>query len=469
MSYRSLRVALGFAGVFIAVQANATATPAEAAKLCKELTCVGAEAGANKAGTIPEWTGPKNFTDAQKKYTPKDLEDLRKNHPEKLEKTLEEQAGAEAVKLIVEITAANMAQHADKLTEGQKSMFKAYPDYKMRVYKTIRTGFYPDEIYKATAANAISASLEGTDIVKGAKLGFPFPIPKSGAEIIQNHKMKYRGSAAKRFNNQAIVKADGSFTITKLTEDVKFKYANLLEPPSADNNVLLYYLSETISPPRVAGQMTLAHELMGKEAGRLAWIYTPGLGRVNRAPDVGYDNPAVGTDNEQYFDQIDVFNGALDRYNWKLIGKKEIYIPYNSYLINSPKLKYKDILRPFHLNQDYARYELHRVWVVEATLKPGTRHNFARRVFYVDEDSWSIAAEDCYDSRSLLWKVQEAHLITAPFVPTVTGVPEVIYDLQSKRYFTTAMVNEDSITDFKINFPDSYFDPNSLKRKARGK
>ena len=459
------------AAALISSTALATATPEEAAKLCKELTCVGAEAGPNKDGTIPKWTGPANFTEEQKHYTPADLEKLRKGDPQQIEDLLKKQAGADAQKIQVTITAQNMQQYAAKLTDGQKAMFKAYPDYKMNVYPSYRTGFYPDEIYKWTATNAVKAHLEGTDGVKDAHLGFPFPIPKSGAEPIWNHKMKFRGSAARRFNNQAIVKPDGSYTITKLTEDVKFKYGNLADPPKpGDPPIMLYYLSETISPPRVAGTLTLVHETADQTVGgRAAWIYSPGLGRVARAPDVGYDNPAVGTDNEQYNDQVDVFNGSLDRYNWKLLGKQEKYIPYNSYLINSPRVKYKDIIRPLHINQDLARYELHRVWVVEATLKPGLRHNFARRVFYLDEDSWSIAAVDCYDGRNQMWKVQEAHLLTAPFVPTVTGVPEIIYDLQSKRYFTTAMVNEDAITDFKISFPDSYFDPAALKRKARGK
>ncbi|TXI79303.1 MAG: DUF1329 domain-containing protein, partial [Cupriavidus sp.] len=130
---------------------------------------------------------------------------------------------------------------------------------------------------------------------------------------------------------------------------------------------------------------------------------------------------------------------------------------------------YKDILTPFNVNPEYARYELHRVWVVEATLKPGMRHNFAKRVFYVDEDSWAIAAEDCYDGRGTLWKVQEAHLLTAPFIPTVTGIPELIYDLQSHRYFATTMINEDATTDFEQKFEDSYFDPANLKRKARSR
>ncbi|HEX4896568.1 MAG TPA: DUF1329 domain-containing protein, partial [Solimonas sp.] len=430
----------------VAGAAQATATAEEAAKLGKELTPVGAIRAGNKDGTIPEWTGIKNFPEATRTMTRAKLEDLRKNKPDQLETMFKGTMTPELLKPQFTITKANMAQYADKLSEGQKAMLSKYPNYKIPVYRTVRTAYFAPVIEQATIANATSASLEGTDSVKGAKLGFPFPIPKSGAEVIWNHKLKYKGDAAKRYNNQAIVKSDGSYTITKLTEEVKFKYANVKDP--GDGKLLAYYLSETISPPRVAGQLTLVHETADQSSGgRLAWIFSPGLGRVNRAPDVGYDNPSVGTDNEQYNDQIDVFNGALDRYNWKLVGRKEMYIPYNSYQINSPKVKYKDILKGFHINQDLARYELHRVWVVEATLKQGLRHNFAKRVFYVDEDSWSISSVDCYDGRGTLWKVQEAHLLVAPFIPTTTGVPELIYDLQSNRYFATALANEDAITD----------------------
>ncbi|WP_043112880.1 DUF1329 domain-containing protein [Solimonas flava] len=457
--------------VTVNASAWATATPDEAAHLGQDLTPVGAIRQGNADGSIPDWTGEKNFPEETKHYTRAQLEDLRKNKPDELEAKFKGTMAPDYLKPVVTITAANMAQYADQLTEGHKALLKKYPTYKMNVYKSVRTAFYPDAIYKATIDNATRASLEGTDTIRNARLGFPFPIPKSGAEVVWNHKLKYKGSAARRFNNQAIVKPDGSYIITKIVEDVKFKYANLEEPGDTNTQKLLaYYLSTVVSPPRVAGQITLVHETLDQSTGgRLAWIYSPGLGRVNRAPDVGYDNPAVGTDNEQYNDQIDVFNGALDRYTWKLVGRKEMYIPYNSYQINSPKVKYADILRPHHINQDLARYELHRVWVVDATLKPGMRHNFARRTFYIDEDSWAIAAEDCYDGRGQLWKVQEAHLLTVPFIPTTTGIPELIYDLQSTRYFATTLANEDAITDFEIRFPDSYFDPANLKRKARSR
>lgn len=369
------------------------------------------------------------------------------------------------------ITRANLAKYQHLLTEGHRAMFATYPDYKMVVFPTYRNAFFPDEILKATVENATRASLTGTDDVQGAELGFPFPIPKTGAEPLWNHKLKFRGSAVKRFNNQAIVKPDGSYKISKLVEDVKFKYANLKEPAEIrKGGIFAYYLQEVMSPPRVAGQIILVHETAGGAGNtRVAYIYSPGLGRVNRAPDVGYDNPSIGSDGEQFNDQVDVFNGAQDRFDWKLIGKKELLIPYNAWVLNSPTFKYKDIIRPGHINQDLARYELHRVWVVEATLKKGQRHRFGKRRFYLDEDSWSIAVVDCYDTRGELWKVQEAHLLSIPFIPTVSGIPETIYDLQSKRYFVTTMTNEDAISDFEVKYSDDLFTPGALQRKARGK
>lgn len=386
-------------------------------------------------------------------------------------RTPEAKTALDSIEPLYVITQANLAQHQDKLSEGHKGLFKTYPDYKMVVYPSFRNAFFPDEILQATMANASRATLTGTDEIKGAELGFPFPIPGSGAEAIWNHKLKFRGSAVKRYNNQAIVKPDGTYKISKLVEDVKFKYANLKESAEIRaGGLFAYYLQEVLEPPRQAGQVILVHETAGN-AGltRNAWIYSPGIARVNRAPDVGYDNPSIGSDGEQFNDQIDIFNGALDRYDWKLVGKKEVLIPYNSWMLNSPTFKYADLIRPGHLNQDLARYELHRVWVVEATLKSGQRHRFGKRTFYLDEDSWSIALVDCYDNRGELWKVQEAHLLTIPFIPTVSGVPETIYDLQSKRYFVTTLTNEDAISDFEVEYQDSMFTPGALQKKARTK
>jgi len=499
---------------------SAKVSQEEADKLGNELTPVGANPEGNADGTIPAWQGEAVWPDEVKNFTHSALEEVRQGivkyqeeNPnlnllsdlKDIEQAIFDQESYRALlgsvvkkvekdtgqkidqdKLDPEkmaeqydtsqffpkftITHDNLDQYKDKLSAGHKQLFESYDDYKMIVYPTVRGAYYPEEIYEATKKNATRATLEGTDGVDGARVGFPYPIPKNGAQAIWNHKLKFRGSAAKRYNDQAVVDADGSAEITKVVEDVGFEYGNLNKSgEERDHNMIAFYLQETIAPPRVAGQFTLVHEIFGKgTSGRNAWIYNPGLGRVNRAPDVGYDNPSIGSDNLQFNDQVNMFNGSLSRYNWKLIGKKEMYIPYNSLLMNNPIAKYKeDFVQEGHTNQNLARYELHRVWVVEATLRDGVRHQFAKRRYYIDEDSWGIVMVDNYDNRGELWRFQEGHALTAPFIPTTTTAPETIYDLQSGRYFVTAMSNEGNITDWEVSYDEGYFSPSALKRRAR--
>lgn len=444
----SMTVTAGLVAAFAATGAVAKVSQEEAAKIGNELTPVGAERAGNEDGSIPEWKGglPQEG----------ELSGSYARNPE-----------IEAEKPLFTITKDNVAQYADMIPVGNKALMERYPTYKMNVYKTHRTVSWPEEIYKWTKVNATEAEMIGTDSVKNAKLGFPFPIPKTGAEPIWNHKMKWRGENVVRFNNQAIVQADGSYQLTKLIEEVNFRYASIRRPGDSSDTLLLY-LSEVMAPPRLAGQLLLVYETSDQAVDlRKAWLYNPGLRRVRRAPNVAYDNPYEGTDGNQFNDQVDMFNGAMDRYNWKLVGKKEMYIPYNSYVIQSPDVKYADIIGNKHVNQDLPRYEKHRVWIVDSTLKEGTSHTFARRTFYVEEDSWTIAAIDAYDNRGSLYKFQEGHTIFTQVVQTAGGVPEVIYDLQTGRYFLTAMANEDKPNDFSITFPRGHFTTKALKKRAQ--
>ena len=253
----------------------------------------------------------------------------------------------------------------------------------------------------------------------------------------------------------------------RIIEDVKLKYGHPTQPSAIEEGLILYYLQEVISPRRIAGQMLLVHETTDQTSGgRNAWLFNPGMGRTRRAPNVGYDNPKVSADGLMFNDQTDMFNGALDRYQWNLVGKREMLIPYNALHMIKPSATYEALVGKGHLNPDFTRYELHRVWVVEATLKPALRHSFRRRVFYVDEDSWSIALVDNYDDRGELWRFQEAHLSTFPFVPATTGSPEVHYDLHSGRYFVTASFAGDSYPDFNQDFEDSYFRSQALGSRS---
>src|SRR3546814_868226 len=199
-----------------------------------------------------------------------------------------------------------------------------------------------------------------------------------------------------------ILKQNVDYKPTKIIEDVSFPYASIKDPHAitSGNGEYMEYLSHVVAPPRLAGTYILVHDKTGTGAdGRAAWLYSPGLKRIRRAPTVCCDNPYEGTDGHQFYDQVDMFNGVLERYTWKIVGKKEFYIPYDSNKIAGNKVKYKDLVRPRHLNQDLPRYELHRVWVVEANLRPGTSHTFKTRRFYIDEDGWTIAAVDDYDNR----------------------------------------------------------------------
>ena len=163
-------------------------------------------------------------------------------------------------------------------------------------------------------------------------------------------------------------------------------------------------------------------------------------------------------------DNLDMFNGALDRYDWTLVGKKEMYVPYNNYALHSPDLKYKDILSPLHVNPEHLRYELHRVWVVDANLKAGTSHIYKRRTLYVDEDSWQILLVDQYDKRDQLWRVSEGHVINYYDVPMLWTTLEVHTDLQAGRYLALGLDNEYDMYRFDIERSLDDYTPAALRR-----
>ena len=453
MKKRALLLALACVVASLPVQAKVS--PAEADKLKTELTPVGAERAGNKDGSIPKWEGgltqpPACYGGPGKRLCNPFPDDKPK----------------------FSITKANLDQYKTRLTDGQKALFAKFPDsYKMNVYPTRRTAAYPDFVYAATYKNALEAEVSnGGETVKGAVLGIPFPIPKTGNDPIWNHKLRYRGVGADRWNIQAAVTTGGDYNLVKIREQVKFLYGSRTLTPEQLNNVGIYFLQTITSPPRLAGLITLVHETMDQvNEPRRAWQYNPGQRRLRRAPNVGYDNPGTGADGLRTNDQFDMYNGATDRYSWKLIGKKEIYVAYNAYEIHSDKVKYKDFLRKGHLNQDLSRYELHRVWVVEANVRPSTTHVYKKRMFYIDEDSWQILAVDNFDARGSLWRVQEGQFVQAYDGPREQLAPgyaiETVYDLQSGRYLTLSMNNEEPET-LQKDYDVGFFDPANVSKQA---
>ena len=85
------------------------------------------------------------------------------------------------------------------------------------------------------------------------------------------------------------------------------------------------------------------------------------------------------------FDELQMFSGSQTRFDYKLVGRKEMFIPYNAYKFYFDCKEEQQFLKN-HANPACERWELHRVWVVEATLKPGQRHVYSKRTYYLDED-----------------------------------------------------------------------------------
>ena len=424
----------------------------QVAQLSGKLTPLGAVRAGNTDGTIPAWKG--GITSPPSNYK------LGQHHPDPFADD----------KVLFTITAANMGKYKDHLTEGHQALLETYPDtYKLNVYPTHRSASFPQYFYDATLKHAAQAKLvEGGNGIENSVIGIPFPIPQSGQEAIWNHLVRYRGQSVARFLAQASPTRHGSYTLVQFEDEFDFLYGKPGANFDALNNLLFYFKQKVLSPARLAGNILVVHEPLDQVSEpRKVWVYNTGQRRVRRAPNVAYDNPGTAADGMRTNDQFDMYNGATNRYNWQLVGRREYYVPYNAYRLHSDNLKYKDILTPLHINAELPRYELHRVWVVNATVKPGTSHIYAKRTFYLDEDSWQALVIDQYDSRNRMWRVSEGHVINYYEVPVLWTTLETHTDLQAGRYLAIGLDNESKMYDFSIKRDAGDYTPAALRREGR--
>ena len=447
---RTRRIALALS-VIAAATASAAVTEQEAAKLGKELTPVGAERAGNKDATIPEWSGGMTTAPAGWKAGQKRVDPYAADKP------------------LLSIDASNVDKYRDKLSEGQVALVKQIKGYRMDVYPTHRSCGFPDFVYERTRTNATTAQLasNGWGLEKGIGAAVLFPMPKTGAEAVWNHKVRYMGEG--RIEHYATIFSAKGGDFTPLVQD-QWTWVPVHSPKNKGveevNGVEMKLLNEVLSPPAHAGELILAHWFFNNPSD--AWLYFPGQRRVRRAPTFAYDNPVPGYENLETVDAYPMYAGAMDRYDWKLVGKQELYIPYNSYKWIDKARKYKEIYLDDFVNRDLVRYELHRVWKVEATVKQGMRHQIAKRHFYLDEDSWGLIVADNYDAQGKIWRVQESSVYPAPEIQACVSQEFVSYDLTVGRYIGENATQERPETDWLAGkegrIDPKKFSPDELRR-----
>ena len=443
----------------LAVWTSAAVTVADSEKLGTELTPLGAEIEGNKEGTIPKWTGSVRGAPDWVTYKGTGYE---YPDPYKDEKPL------------YVITHDNMAQYQDKLTAGLIALLNKYPEtFKIPVYPTHRDFRYSEDIEARSKWNVGHAKLvNGVDGLQNFTGGVPFPLPEQGSEVIWNARMNQPMRVADSVFDEFGISPKGDRQWARQEYLIESPYSYVKQPvgkPVSEMGInSAYIFINNIEPKRKKGELVVVHEPVDQVTNpRKAWVYIPGAGRVKRAPTVGYDTP-VGPGGIMTADDNYGFNGAMDRYHWKLLGKKELYVPYHQYRFDSASVSYSQLLPVKHVNPEYMRYELRRIWVVEATLKEGERHVYARRIFYVEEDSWLIVAADAYDDRGGLWRVGLCNTLYDYYLEGYLSRAQVNHDLEASSYVATRLVNETRPTNYAMEPKgEDFYSADGLRRMGR--
>jgi hypothetical protein len=411
-----------------------------------DLTPLGAEKAGSKDGTIPPWTGGDTTPIAG------DKPGGRRGDPFKDEKP------------IATITAKNVDQYADRLTDGTKAMLKKYPEtYRVELYATHRTAAAPQWVYDNTFKNATRAKLAG-DGVQGAYGGIPFPIPKNGAEVMWNHLLRWRGTAWQFHIDMYQLTADGKAVLT--TDGVGDQLMPYYVPEgtpaqfAANGDFWLVHLVNS-GPPIRAGEAIVGRENVDYTKSQ-SWVYLTGQRRVRKLPNPCCDTPTPAAAGVMSFDEIETFTGRLERFDWKLLGKKEMIVPYNGNRLLQPKTD-AEVLSAHHLNPDHVRWEQHRVWVIEAKLREGKRHQAPRSLYYCDEDSWICVLADRWDANGQLWKTVWSQTFVAPDLPGLVTGAFGFNDLLSGTAFVGNLFNQKSAQyPINVHVSDSLFTPDAM-------
>ncbi|WP_043110267.1 DUF1329 domain-containing protein [Polycyclovorans algicola] len=420
--------------------ASAAATAEQVASLGKDRTCMGAERAGNADGSIPEFTG-KWF----------------KTWPGQTQEHGYEPGPYADEEPLFTITAENADEYAEQLTAGQKALLAKYPDdFRMKVYPTHRDFRFADWVCDIIKKNATEATIVDDGLgITGTTGAPPFPFPNSGLEAIWNVINPHRASTEQAVTDIANVYSNGSIAWGRN----KFMTLNPGNDPDPDkrasfaDHINAYFYTGYILPRRDRGFVAVGYQPnnFSKDATQ-SWQYVPGTRRVRQAPEVGFDTP-VPPAGMRVVDDDYLFNGSPERYTWKLVGKKEFYVPFHNNRVNDPAIPYSDLLGPHSLNPDYVRYEKRRVWVIEGELKDGVRHIYKKRTVYADEDTWLALWADSYDNRDELWRTNFVAYFYSQESGTYHRGASIYHDLNAGAYEAGYLTNERGNDWWRLNVP----------------
>lgn len=428
MNLKSFLLAPVFLSLCVVAPVYAAVPADQAARLADKLTPLGGERAGNASGSIPAWNGG-----LTKAVDGPSLGDI----PTGL--FVDE-------KPLLSIGANNLEQYRDKLSDGTVALIKKYPQtFRIDVYPTHRTAAAPDWVYRNTARNAVSCNLvDGLGpALKGCYGGTPFPIPQNGREAIWNLLLRLEPSAINLGFKNIVVTADGSRTLASRNDEA-FQFPYYYADGSAEKWLGEYLMVRfsTTAPSFKVGESLVMRDSIDSTNARQAWQYLVGQRRVRRAPTVGYDTPDFVASGANYFDEVRGYQSFPDRYEWKLVGKREMYVPYNTNSFYGASVD--DAIKGHHLNPDKVRWELHRVWEVEATLPPGKRHAVPKRRMFLDEDTWMLTLMDGYDAEGNIWRTSQIPSFVVPKLPGVVMMPSAVYNLQAGTLSLVQLLNEET-------------------------
>ncbi|MDX9698237.1 MAG: DUF1329 domain-containing protein [Rhodocyclaceae bacterium] len=405
--------------------ATAAVTPEEANALGSALTMFGAVKSANVDGSIPEYQGGLSGVTVASAKTGR----------------VELKSPFDGEQPLLRIDASNMAEHKGKLSEGIQRLLQTRPGYYLNVYPSRRTASYTDEVLKQTVQNAgVCKTLDNGDAIDQAcRGGMPFPIPKTGKEVMWNKLTAWQGVATQADNWSLLMTPNGTLVETSLSLSYRdFPYYN---KSTTLPHVYARLRGDVEGPARQAGSATLYWDYLNATAegnSRSAWSYNPGQRRVRAAPNASYDTPQTSAGGMILSDEVYLFSGKMDRWDMKLVGKQEMYIPYNAFKIAGHQCDRKTAFQDkSYFNPECERWELHRVWVVDATLKDGQRHVHSKRRYYLDEDAYISGIYEAWDQGGSLERLGISHSFPIPERQVSIQSITAFYDFNKAGYFVS--------------------------------